>query len=109
MAWLHLLPFFFGGVLLMNAVPHLVSGVMGRAFQTPFAKPPGQGLSSSRVNILWGFGNLAIGYVLLRRGGDFSLDNVTDALAVGLGALLIGLFSAHHFGRFHGGNSSERR
>ena len=51
----HDLAYFFAGAFLTNAIPHFVSGVMGRAFQTPFAKPPGKGLSSSTVNVLWGF------------------------------------------------------
>ncbi|ACM27570.1 hypothetical protein MOV66_10095 [Agrobacterium sp. SHOUNA12C] len=105
MQWLYLLSYFFGGLVLMNAVPHAVSGVMGRPFQTPFAKPPGQGLSSSSVNVLWGFANLIIAYLLLCDVGDFSLHNLPDVLAVGLGAVLIALFSARHFGRFHGGNT----
>ncbi len=58
MMWLHDLAYFFGGVFLANAVPHYVSGMMGRPFQSPFAKPPGKGLSSSTVNVLWGFANL---------------------------------------------------
>ena len=52
MNWHHLVSYFFGGVFLANAVPHLVSGMMGRPFQSPFAKPPGQGFSSSTVNVL---------------------------------------------------------
>ena len=99
---------FFGGLFLMNAVPHLVSGVTGRPFQTPFAKPPGQGLSSSLVNVLWGFANLGIAGFLLRSVDDVSLHNTADVLALGLGALLIALFSARHFGRFHGGNTPEQ-
>ena len=31
--------YFFGGVFLANAIPHIVSGMMGRPFQSPFAKP----------------------------------------------------------------------
>jgi len=50
MDWLHLISFFFGGAFLSNAIPHIASGSMGRAFQSPFAKPSGQGLSSSTVN-----------------------------------------------------------
>ncbi len=105
MAWLHLVSWFFGGAFLTNAVPHLVSGLMGRPFQSPFAKPPGQGLSSSTVNVLWGFFNLAVGYLLICRVGDFDLRSTDHAFAAGLGGLLIGIFSARHFGRFHGGNS----
>ncbi|MVA25043.1 hypothetical protein V6582_01205 (plasmid) [Agrobacterium vitis] len=109
MSWLHLIPYFFGGVFLMNAVPHLTSGAMGRPFQTPFASPPGEGLSSSTVNMLWGFANLVIAYLLISKVGEFSLANAADASAVGLGALLIGLFSARHFGRLHGGNDPQGR
>jgi hypothetical protein len=43
MPWLSLLAYFFGGVFLGNAIPHVVSGMMGRPFQSPFAKPPGEG------------------------------------------------------------------
>jgi hypothetical protein len=34
-------------------------------FQTPFAKPRGEGESSSTINVLWGFLNGAISYVLI--------------------------------------------
>lgn len=108
MQWHHLLSYFFGGLFLMNAVPHLVSGVMGRPFQSPFATPRGEGLSSSTVNVLWGFANLVIAYLLVCEVGDFSLNDASDILSLGLGALLIALFSARHFGRFHGGNDPER-
>jgi hypothetical protein len=64
MHWYHCASYFFGGVFLANAIPHLVSGMMGRAFQSPFAKPPGVGLSSSTVNVLWGAFNIAVGYLL---------------------------------------------
>ncbi|MBN8987262.1 MAG: hypothetical protein J0H42_03360 [Rhizobiales bacterium] len=107
MTWLSLLSYFFGGVFLANAIPHFVSGMMGRPFQSPFAKPPGEGLSSSTVNILWGFFNLLIGYVLVCRVGEFSLKDTADVAALGAGAFLIALFSARHFGRFHGGNQPE--
>jgi hypothetical protein len=109
MPWLSFVAYFFGGAFLANAVPHFVSGMMGKAFQTPFAKPPGQGLSSSTVNVLWGFCNLVVGYVLVCRVGDFDLRATSDVVALGLGALAIGLVSARGFGRFNGGNAPERR
>jgi hypothetical protein len=108
MASAHLASYFFGGVFLANAVPHAVSGAMGRAFQTPFAKPPGQRLSSSTVNVLWGGFNLVVGYLLVCRVGEFNLRDIADVLALGLGAFAISLFGARHFGRFHGGNRPER-
>jgi hypothetical protein len=105
MAWSHDASYFLGGALLTNAIPHFVSGVMGRPFQTPFAKPPGEGLSSSIVNVLWGFVNFSVGYVLLCRVGNFDLRATDHVLACGLGVLLMGIGSALAFGRFHGGNS----
>jgi hypothetical protein len=108
MEWLALVSYFFGGAFLTNAVPHLVSGVTGKPFQSPFAKPRGQGLSSSTVNLLWGVLNLVLGYVLVCRVGDFGLRTTTDVMPFGLGILLMGLFCARHFGRFHGGDLSER-
>jgi hypothetical protein len=107
MNWLHLLSYFFGGVFLANAVPHFVSGTMGRPFQSPFAKPPGKGLSSSTVNVCWGIFNAVVGYLLVCRVGDFDLKSTFDMAATGLGALLISLHAARGFGRFHGGNLSE--
>jgi hypothetical protein len=97
----------FGGAFLANAVPHFVSGVMGQPFQSPFAKPPGQGLSSSTVNVLWGFANFVVAYLLIARVGHFDLRAADQVIAVGAGILLISLMAARQFGRFHGGNSPE--
>jgi len=102
---MHYAAYFFGGAFLVNAVPHFVSGLMGRPFQSPFAKPPGQGLSSSTVNVLWGFLNLVIGYVLIGRVGNFNLHSTDQVIAAGLGALLMSVLTARGFGRFNGGNS----
>lgn len=108
MNWLSLVSYFFGGIFATNAIPHFVSGTMGRPFQSPFAKPPGQGLSSATVNVLWGFCNAAVAYVLVARVGTFDPRATTHILAFGLGALLISIFSARHFGQFHGGNTPSR-
>jgi hypothetical protein len=107
MTWPHLLSYFFGGALLANAVPHLVAGMMGRPFQSPFARPPGQGLSSSTVNVLWGFCNLVVGYLLVCRVGDFEPRDTADVSALGLGALVLSLVLARQLGRFNGGNTPE--
>jgi hypothetical protein len=105
MEGLHDVSYFFGGAFLANAVPHFVSGMMGRPFQSPFAKPPGEGLSSSTVNVLWGFFNMVVGYALVCRVGEFDLRGTEHVAATGLGVLLMGLMGARAFGRFHGGNS----
>jgi hypothetical protein len=107
MSWPHLLSYFLGGAFLANAVPHSVSGMMGRPFQSPFAKPRGQGLSSSTVNVLWGFFNIVVGYVLVSRVGDFNPRDTGHVIALGAGAFLIALMLARQFGRFNGGNQPE--
>ena len=105
MSWNHYISYFFGGAFLANALPHLVSGVMGRPFQSPFAKPPGKGLSSSTVNVLWGFANLVVSYVLILRVGQFDLRAVDQIASMGSGLLLMGVMAARSFGQLHGGNS----
>jgi hypothetical protein len=108
MLWLHFVSYFFGGAFLANAVPHFVSGMMGRPFQSPFATPSGEGLSSSTVNVLWGAFNMAIGYLLICQVGNFDLRDTIQVLVAGLGGLLMALVGARLFGRFHGGNSPEK-
>jgi hypothetical protein len=107
MNWSHEIAYFFGGVFLANALPHYISGLMGRAFQSPFAKPPGEGLSTSVTNVLWGFLNLVIAYALLLRVGDFDIHDIAHVGALGLGMLLIALMMARRFGRFNGGNAAK--
>ncbi len=108
MNWLWLVSYFFGGVFATNAIPHFVAGMMGRSFQSPFAKPRGQGLSSSTVNVVWGFFNAVIAYLLVVRVGSFDVRAMGHILAFGLGALLISIFASRHFGQFHGGNAPSR-
>jgi len=103
MRWYHYVAYFFGGAFLANALPHFGNGISGHAFQSPFASPPGVGLSSSMVNVLWGFFNLAIGYLLVCRVGSFNLRKNGHVLVLGAGILIMSLMLAHVFGRFHGG------
>ena len=104
MNWPWLVSYFFGGAFTANAIPHFVSGAMGRAFQTPFAKPPGKGLSSATANVAWGFFNAVFAYLLVAHVGVFHPRATTHILAFGLGALLLSIFTARHFGQFYGGN-----
>lgn len=71
----NLLWLFLAGVFFANAVPHGVTGIGGRRFQSPFARPPGVGESSPIVNVLW------------------------------LGAVLTGIGLAWHFARVRGGTA----
>jgi hypothetical protein len=103
MRWYHYVAYFFGGAFLANMLPHLGNGISGHAFQSPFASPPGEGLSSAMVNVLWGLFNLAVGYLLVCRVGSFDLRKTRHVLVLGAGVLIMSLMLAHGFGRFHGG------
>jgi hypothetical protein len=76
--WYGSIACFFAGFFLANVVPHLVHGISGDSFPTPFAHPPGKGLSSPTVNVVWALFNLVIGYILFQvgrvsSGGRFAL------------------------------------
>jgi hypothetical protein len=103
MKWYHVVAYVFGGVFLANAVPHLVMGMCGRPMQSPFATPPGQGLSSALVNVLWGMANLVAGYFLVCQVGCFDLRKARCALPLGAGFLAMALMLARSFGKFYGG------
>ncbi len=103
MRWYHYVAYFWGGAFLANFVPHFVNGVSGHPFQSPFAHPPGEGLSSATINVAWGFFNLAVGYVLVCRVGSFQLRQTRHVLILGLGILLMGIMLSRAFGRFYGG------
>jgi hypothetical protein len=103
MRWYHYIAYFFGGVFLVNAIPHFVSGVMGHPFQSPFATPPGEGLSPAWVNVLWGATNLVFAYLLLVRVGSFELRHWRPILVAGAGGLAMALSLARAFGRLYGG------
>jgi hypothetical protein len=97
MRWYHYVAYFFGGAFLVNFVPHFTNGVSGRQFPSPFASPPGQGLSPAWVNVLWGIFNLFIGYLLVCRVGSFSLRRTRDVLVLGVGAVLMAVMLARAF------------
>jgi hypothetical protein len=101
--WYHPIAWFWGAVFLTNTIPHFVAGVSGSAFQSPFATPPGEGLSSAMLNVAWGFANLVVGYLLLLRVGRFEVRRSAHVIAPLLAVFGMGMFLARHFARFHGG------
>lgn len=98
MVWYDYVACFFAGMFLANTVPHFVQGISGEPFPTPFAKPPGKGLSSPLVNVVWALFNLVVGYVLFRVGQVFS----GDYLAVGIffvGVAAISIMASVNFAK----------
>lgn len=90
MKWYHYLAAFFSGAFLANVVPHFIHGVSGDYFPSPFANPPGKGLSSPTVNVLWACLNLVIGYLLFRVSKT-SAQNKLSLLFLFLGILVMSL------------------
>ncbi len=89
---------FFAGALLCNSIPHLISGLCGTPFPTPFAKPRGIGESSPLVNFLWGSVNLLAGIALLAAHPvAIGLDPDFGALLAGF--LALGSAMSVHFGK----------
>ncbi len=91
------LALFFVGAFLCNCIPHLVAGLMGTPFPSPFATPRGVGNSSPLVNFFWGAFNCAVGVYLLWTH-PFAIGANVETLAVAVGALLLGSYLAVHFG-----------
>ncbi|MDR3572153.1 MAG: hypothetical protein P4L81_08305 [Candidatus Pacebacteria bacterium] len=96
MVWYLYVAGFFAGAFLANAVPHFVQGVAGNKFPTPFAKPPGRGLSSPMLNVLWALLNIVIGYLFLRIG-QVSADTTLSLVVFFVGASVISIFSSMNF------------
>lgn len=50
---------FIAGLFAANGVPHFISGITGKKFQTPF------GNTSPVVNVIWGWVNFVVALVLV--------------------------------------------
>ena len=96
MKWYHYAACFFAGLFLANAVPHFIQGISGVRFPTPFANPPGKGLSSPTVNVLWGLLNLVVGYVLFR-AGKIATAKIANLVMFFAGILFISVMLSHAF------------
>jgi hypothetical protein len=100
MNWHDYIACFSAGIFLANAVPHFVHGVSGDRFPTPFAHPPGKGLSSPTVNVLWALLNLVVGYILFRVGKVSSGDDLALIIFFA-GIVAISTMSSVRFAKKH--------
>ncbi len=98
MHWSNYVACFFAGAFLANVVPHFVHGISGDRFPTPFAKPPGKGLSSSLVNVVWALFNLVVGFVLFR-AGKVSSENVPALVVFFAGIAVISTLMSVRFAK----------
>jgi hypothetical protein len=100
MEWYNYLACFFAGAFLANVVPHFVHGISGNKFPTPFAKPPGIGLSSSTTNVIWALCNVIAGYLLLK-AGNVSWANTVSLVVLFIGAAAISIMMSISFRKKH--------
>lgn len=95
---MHIVMDLFIGALLCNSVPHLVCGLTGERFPTPFAKPRGVGLSSPLINFIWGALNALIALLLIFKS-ESSFAQPHNLIPAAIGFLLMGLYLSVHFGK----------
>ena len=88
---------FFGGVFLANGIPHFVQGVCGRSFRTPFVGTAPGRVSSPLTNVVWGWVNLLVAYLLFIDVGPRYLGSLPDTFASAAGVLIMGLILARLF------------
>ena|ERR1035437_8940065 len=93
MKWYHYIAAFFAGAFLANVVPHFIHGISGDPFPTPFANPPGKGLSSPLVNVIWACFNLIVGFILLRVS-KATIKNNLAMIVLFLGILAMSIMSS---------------
>jgi hypothetical protein len=98
--WYNYIASFFAGIFLANAVPHFVHGISGDRFPTPFANPPGKGLSSPTANAVWALVNLVAGYALFRAGKIWDAGIAPLALFFA-GVAAVSIMSSFHFAQKH--------
>ena len=95
--WYHYLAAFFAGIFLCNILPHFIHGITGKPFPTPFANPPGKGLSSPVLNVLWATINFGIGFSFLY----FLKINRRQRsvwIAIAAGSIFMAFYLASYFG-----------
>ena len=71
---------FLSGVLLCNAIPHLVSGVRGERFFTPWSRDV---RASAVENALWGSVNLLAGGFILSRIAAQNIPHGAKVMGIG--------------------------
>jgi hypothetical protein len=98
--WYHYLLAFFAGVFAINILPHYINGIMGQSFPTPFADPPGKGLSSPVINVLWALINFVISFSILYFA-KIGQRKKWVWIAFFIGAVLMSFNLASYFGALH--------
>jgi hypothetical protein len=99
MPWIAYIVHFFAAAFMTNGIPHFVNGASGRSFPTPFAGSALARLSSPQVNVIWGWINFLIAFLLFANIGPLYIGTPGDTLFVAAGVLVTGLLLARIFER----------
>jgi hypothetical protein len=99
MPWIAYIVHLCAAAFLTNGIPHFVNGVCGRSFPTPLAGSGSTKLGSPAVNVVWGWINLLIAFLLFANIGPLYIGTPGDTIFVAAGVLVAGLLLAWRFGR----------
>jgi len=96
--WYHYVFAFMAGGIFINVLPHLLNGVSGRPFPSPFSDPPGVGLSSPAANVVWAVINflIAAAFVYFAK---LNQRHRSICIAYFAGAVSMAFYLANYFGR----------
>lgn len=99
MPWIAFIVHFFAAAIMTNGIPHFVNGVCGRPFRTPFARGSGAGESSAELNVVWGWANFVIAFLLFANIGPLYIGTPIDTIFIAAGVLVAGLILSRIFAR----------
>ncbi len=96
--WYQPLLAFIAGGLFINFLPHFINGISGRPFPSPFSDPPGVGLSSPVMNVVWALINLLVAAAFFHFG---KLRRCSAPVLIGglAGAVAMAFYLASYFGK----------
>ena len=95
MSIVNMIGWFFCGVFVVNTLPHLIHGVAGEKFPSPFDKPHGKKLSSPTLNVIWAFINLSI-FSTIFYFNQFSYTAIHGVIML-IGAFAMAIFLSRYF------------
>jgi hypothetical protein len=98
--WTAYIIHFIAAAFLTNGMPHFVNGVSGRPFRTPFARLQGAKLSSPAINVIWGWFNFLVAFLLFANIGPLYIGTPGDTVFVAAGVLVAGVLLARIFERY---------
>lgn len=97
MPWIAYIVHFIAAAFMTNGIPHFVAGVSGRPFRTPFVRMSSTRLSSPEINVIWGWLNFLIAFLLFANIGPLYIGTLGDTIFLAAGVLVTGVLLARIF------------